>query len=91
MFKTVTLEMSLKPFKQTDPAYIEAVIRKDFTQWRPLLEGRETIAIMLWAADGSEILDYAGNLEDSFEWARSVGTANRELLQPEDRQDLSLH
>ena len=91
MFKTVTLEMSLKPFKQTDPAYIEAVIRKVFTQWRPLLEGRETIAIMLWAADGSEILDYAGNLEDSFEWARFVGTANRELLQPEDRQDLSLH
>ena len=91
MFKTVTLEMSLKPFKQTDPAYMEAVIRKVFTQWRPLLERRETIAIMLWAADGSEILDYAGNLEDSFEWARFIGTANRELLQPEDQQDLSLH
>lgn len=91
MFNTVTLEMSLKPFKQTDSAYIEAVIRKVFTQWRPLLEGRKNIAVMLWAADGSEILDYAGSLEDSFEWARFVGTANRELLQPEDRQDLSLH
>ena len=91
MFHTVTLEMSLKPFKRTDYAYIEAVIRKVFTQWRPLLEGRKNIAVMLWAADGSEILDYAGNPEDSFEWARFVGTANRELLQPEDPQDLSLH
>lgn len=91
MFKHITLEVSLKPFKQTDSDYIEAVIRKIFTQWRPLLEGRETISILLWASDGSEILDYAGNLADSFEWARFVGTANRELLGENEPQDLSLH
>ena len=91
MYKTVTLEMSLKPFKQTDPAYVEQVIRQLFNQWRPLLQNRENIALMLWVGDGSELLDYAGREEDSFEWARFVGTANRELLNPEGPQDLSLH
>ena len=91
MYKTVTLEMSLKPFKQTDPAYVEQVVRQLFNQWRPLLQNRENIALMLWVGDGSELLDYAGREEDSFEWARFVGTANRELLDPEGPQDLSLH
>jgi len=91
MYKTVTLEMSLKPFKQTDPDFVARVIRQLFMQWRPLLQGRETIALMLWIGDGSELLDYAGREEDSFEWARFVGTANRQLLRPEDPQDLSLH
>ncbi len=91
MYKRITLEMSLKPFKETTPAYIDAVVQNVFTQWRPLLEGREMISVMLWTADGSEILDYAGRPEDSFEWARFLGTANRELLGKDEPQDISLH
>lgn len=53
MFKTVTLEMSLKPFKRTDDAFIQKVCASVFEQWRPLLKNREEISIMLWAADGS--------------------------------------
>ena len=52
MFKSVTLEISLKPFKQTDAAYISSVCKKVFTQWQALLKDRETVSIMLWAADG---------------------------------------
>ena len=63
MFNSVTLEISLKPFKQTDDKYIEKVCKNVFEQWRPLIKDREKISIMLWASDGSEILDYTGDLE----------------------------
>lgn len=76
MLKNVTLEMSLKPFKQTDEEYIRQVCRTIFRDWFPLLEEAEQISVMLWTADGSEILDYRGNIEDSFEWAYLIGVAN---------------
>lgn len=91
MFKNVTLEMSLKPFKKTDDRYIRDVCRKMFEQWRPLLKNRETVSVMLWTADGSEILDYAGDLEQEFEWCCYVGTANQEFIGKDDHPDCSLH
>ena len=91
MFKTVNLEISLKPFKRTDDEYIRGVCQKVFEQWRPLLKGRETISIMLWVADGSEILDYAGDLEDKIEWCYFMGTANHPLLSENERKDTSIH
>lgn len=91
MFETVNLEMSLKPFKQTDEAYIRQVCRDVFRQWQPLLKHRKTVSVMLWAADGSEILDYAGNLDEPFEWGCYLGTANRPLLGEDEEADVSLH
>ena len=75
--KNVTLEMSLKPFRKTDDGYIEAVCRKVFDQWKPLLGETQTISVMLWSADGSELLDYGGSLDDAFSWACFVGGANQ--------------
>lgn len=80
--KNITLEMSLKPFKQTDDEYIENVCRVFFTQWAPLLESADTVSVMLWAADGSEILDYNGDMDESFEWAYLIGDANKPLDSP---------
>ena len=91
MFRTVNIEMSLKPFKKTDDEYIRKVCRNMFEQWRPLLKNRETVSVMLWTADGSEILDYAGNMEDEFEWSCYIGTANNPLISDEDDPDRSLH
>ncbi len=91
MFKSITLEVSLKPFKQTDDTYIKQVCEQIFTQWRPLLKDRETISIMLWTSDGSEILDYAGNLDDEFEWCKYVGTANHPDLADGEPLETSLH
>ena len=76
MFQSVTLEMSLKPFKKTDPDYIQHVCHTLFEQWRPLLKNRAVISVMLWAADGSELLDYTGDLDREFEWCRFLGNAN---------------
>ena len=91
MFENITLELSLKPFKQTDETYIRKVCAQIFEQWRPLLKKRKSISIMLWVRDGSEILDYAGNLEDIFEWARFVGTANLPYLEDGEPLETSLH
>lgn len=90
--KNITLEMSLKPFKQTDSRYIENVCRKFFTQWSPLLTKADTVSVMLWAADGSEILDYKGELDDSFEWAYLIGGANPRMETSDvDPQGTALH
>ena len=91
MFNDITLEMSLKPFKSTDKEYIRKVCATVFDQWHPLLKNRETISVMLWVGDGSELLDYTGRLDDEFEWARFVGTANLPYLAEGEAQELSLH
>lgn len=91
MFENITLELSLKPFKRTDEAYIRKICAKIFEQWRPLLKNRKTVSIMLWVGDGSEILDYAGNFSDDFEWARFVGTANLPYLEDDAPLEISLH
>lgn len=91
MFKSVSLEVSLKPFKKTDSEYIRNVCADIFEQWRPLIKNRKTISIMLWVSDGSEILDYSGDLQKEFEWAYWIGTGNRELLGENEPKETSPH
>lgn len=91
MFKNITLEVSLKPFKNHEESAIRSVCQGIFRQWYPLLKNREEISIMMWTSDGSEILDYKGNPEDEFEWCCYVGTANNPLADENDRPDLCLH
>ena len=91
MFENITLELSLKPFKQTDDVYIIRVCTGIFEQWRSLLKDRKAISIMLWASDGSEMLDYAGELNDEFEWCRFLGTANMPYLSEGEPLETSLH
>ena len=76
MLKNITLEMSLKPFKKTSPEYIKEVCRTVFNDWKRLIDKFEGVSIMLWTADGSELLDYTGELDESFEWGKWGGTAN---------------
>ena len=91
MFKNITLEVSLKPFKKTDSEYIKKTVREIFADWRPLIADREIISIMFWTADGSEILDYKGNLDDEFEWCRYIGNANRPFADETIPADTSIH
>lgn len=90
-FHTVTLEISLKPFCRTDEAFVHEVCAGVLEQWRPLLKGRETISILIFAADGSEILDYSGDLDAPFEWCKYIGTANHPSQGPDDPPWRSLH
>ncbi len=72
-FQRVTLEMSLKPFRRIDDAFVRGVCKQIFKQWDPLLRRADSVAVMLWTADGSEILDYRGRMDDEIEWARYIG------------------
>ncbi|MBZ0303867.1 MAG: hypothetical protein K8J31_29285, partial [Anaerolineae bacterium] len=90
--KNVSLEMSLKPFYQTDDAFVDQVIEKLFDQWYALTKYADRTSVLLWTADGSEILDYRGSLDDEIEWARYVGGATRKIkLNPHDPDQTGLH
>lgn len=91
-FKNVTLEVSLKPFKKNEPDYIRGICREIFTQWAPLIRHADQVSVMMWTADGSEILDYSGDLNQRLEWAMYLGNPNTE--HPVDSQpdaELSIH
>ena len=75
-FKNVTLEMSLKPFKKNDPDYIRGICREVFTQWAALIRHADQVSVMMWTADGSEILDYRGDPNQRLEWAMYLGNPN---------------
>jgi hypothetical protein len=76
-FRDVQLEVSLKPFFDNSPETREVVCREIFEQWRALWRHAETVSVMLWVAEGSEILEYDGNPETEFEWAKYHGAPNR--------------
>lgn len=84
----VTLELSLKPFRDDD---FEPVCRTLFRQWLPLVERAEQVSVMLWVADGSELLDYRGDLDGEFEWARYIGGANPRATIANDPDGVCLH
>jgi len=73
VFRRVTLEMSLKPFRVMEETSIRAVCAEAFRQWQPLLRRAESASILLWTADGSEILEYRGRADDEIEWAYHIG------------------
>ena len=80
--KNVTLELSSKPFTDESEATMVSVCRKMFTQWLDLIRSADQVSVMLWIADGSEIFEYTGDLNQRFEWAYWCGCANH-CPQPE--------
>jgi len=89
--RNVTLEMSLKPFRSLAPGTVDAVCRKAFTQWLPLVEQADMVSVLLWTGDGSEILEYRGELDDEIEWGRYIGGANPRDKVPNDPEGRALH
>lgn len=90
-FHNITLETSLKPFKKNDKDYIRKVATEMFTQWYALSRHADTISVMLWTADGSEILDYRGTLSQPLEWAKYIGNPNTRHPVGSGPSTLSLH
>ncbi len=90
--RNVTLEMSLKPFKRNDPQYIREVCQELFRQWAPLIRHADQVSVMLWTADGSEILSYSGDLSQRLEWAMYLGNPNTDHpVDSEPDAPLSIH
>ncbi|NOY82662.1 MAG: hypothetical protein GXP31_16820 [Kiritimatiellaeota bacterium] len=90
-FRNVTLEVSLKPFKDDSEATARTVCREMFRQWYALCRHADTVSVLLWIADGSEILEYRGDPRESFEWAKWLGRANQSDTSPWDPDGIGLH
>jgi len=90
-FENITLETSLKPFKEKHPEYYKKVAYTMFSQWSRLLIHADTVSIMLWTADGSEILDYKGTMDQPLEWAKYIGNPNTEHEVGSGPKELSIH
>ena len=89
--KNIQLEMSLKPFKDDSDGTVRAVCREVFVQWSALCRHTDTVSVLLWTADGSEILDYKGNLDEEFEWAKWQGVANPRRKPPKGPNADAIH
>lgn len=91
--KNVTLELSTKPFHNDSEELLYEVCRHMFTQWKDLTNSADVVSVMLWTADGSEIFEYTGNLDQTFEWAYWCGCANKVPQRPDvtPRQRLATH
>lgn len=90
-FNNITLEMSLKPFKVNHKDSIDQVCRTVFRQWLPLLRHTDTVSVMLWTSDGSEILNYKGDDSQRLEWAQYIGNPNTNHEVNSGPKELSLH
>ena len=95
----VWLALSLKPFGYDKSLEgIEKVCRDYYEKWAALLKYASGCSVLLWTSDGSEIFEYTGNLDDSFEWCKYVGIGNwdrtrqsKGLTGEEERAARSLH
>ena len=77
--KELTVEVSLKPFLRRNAPPLREVCRELFRTWLPATRDAELVSVLLWSGDGSEMLEYSGDLLRQFDWARYVGIMNRPL------------
>lgn len=72
----LTLELSGKAFKDDSEAEMHRVAVRLFSQWKRLTERADRISVLLWIGDGSELLEFNGDLDAVFEWGYWQGIAN---------------
>lgn len=72
----LTLELSAKPFIDPGEERMREVAATMFRQYESLAACAAQISVLLWLSDGSEILEYTGELDRNFEWAYWFGLAN---------------
>ena len=74
--RNVMLEISSKPFRDPSEETMRRVCRTMFEQWKALSDTADVVSVLLWISDGSEILEYSGRPDQTFEWAYWQGCAN---------------
>lgn len=84
--KELTLEISLKPFLRKKASSYEAVATELFRQWQSVIFNADKVSVLLWTADGSEILEFSGDPDKKFDWSRYIGIINDKQT-PQQKKD----
>ncbi len=79
-WRRLVLEISLKPFRDPAPAALRATWREILGAWVRVIRRSDALGILFWVGDGSEILDFSGDLAQRLEWGRYVGFCNLDAL-----------
>lgn len=84
----LTLEMSLKSFRDVSDAGIGSTCRRVAENWERLIERAESVSVLLWVSDGNEIFEWRGDLDEELIWASFIGFCNygRDDIYPEDNR-----
>jgi len=83
-FKQVSLELSLKPFYDNSSETREAVCHDLFRKWMPLCKDADVVSVMLWIGDGSEMIEFNGKMDDTFDWGKYLGCISSSVLKEEE-------
>jgi hypothetical protein len=75
--RNVTLEVSPKPFLRTDDAFVAGVMTEIVRQWYSLLKHAESVSLLWWLGDGTDLLEYDGDPQRRIEWAMWLGFAHK--------------
>ncbi len=76
LFRHGTLEFGPKVLFRKDDAFLEAFFTELFRTYRQLLKHCDTVSLLCWIGDGTDILQYDGDLEKPVAWARWQGFAH---------------
>lgn len=75
-YNCITLETSIKPFKDLTSEGIKKCVNKYCDNWVHLINRSDEVAILLWVSDGNEIYEWRGNLKERLICANSIGFCN---------------
>ncbi len=75
--QNLTLEISAKPLFRKDGPFVEALFQDIFRQWYPLAKHAQSLAVLWWLGDGTDILEYDADMDRPIEWGAYMGFAHK--------------
>jgi hypothetical protein len=81
----VSLEISAKPFLRIDDESILGLMEDVFRHWYSLLKHADTIALLWWLSDGTDILVYNRDIDTPIQWMKYLGFAHKTFDVPREK------
>ncbi len=78
LMERLALELSLKPFYRADAGTFDDTAARIMRTWADLAGAARDLAVLLWIGDGSEILEWKGDMDEPVRWAHTIGFNNLE-------------
>lgn len=72
----LVMEIGLRPFKNMSSREITRVCKHALKCWEKLIDQVNEVSILFWTSDGSEIIEWDGNMNKKINWGRHIGFCN---------------